>query len=261
MSDWLKHPAARRFDQRVAIVTGAARGIGREYAVSLAREGAKICIADIRSGEETVKEITSHGGSAISVEADVSDEEAVSRLAKTAAAEFGGIDYLVNNAAIYGDRVPWDALTGPIDYWNKTLAVNLTSVLLCTRAVVPYMVERGGGAIVNQSSGAAFFPPGGTAAYATTKMGVISLTFYFAQALGSKKIRVNAVAPGLTYTDAYQKQVVDRGLEPDLVAQLPLGRRGSPADQAAAVLYLLSDDASYVTGQVLSVNGGMTMRA
>lgn len=279
---WLLHPEARRFQDCVAIVTGAGRGIGREYAMSLAREGAKVCIAEINrdNAEKTAAEINELGGVAIAVETDVSQEQSTLNLVKETADKLGGIDYLVNNAALYGDRIGWDVMTGPIDYWNVSLAVNLTSVVLCTRAAAPYMIERGGGAIVNQSSDAAFQfggggrqaqpaaqPPadpsvgaGGGVQYSVTKMGVISLTYAFAKLLGKHNIRVNAIAPGLTDTEAYQKQVVSRGAEPALIESLAIQRRGTPQDQAGGVLYLLSDAASYVTGQTLSVDGGMVMR-
>jgi len=247
-----------RFDGKVAVVTGAGRGIGEAYAKALAREGAQVVVAELDSdaGERVAKEIEQAGGTAVSVRTDVSSEESTLAMAKAGIEAFGGLDYLVNNAAIYGGMELHGLTTVPMDYWNKFMSVNMTGAVLCTRAVFTSMAERGGGAVVNQSSTAAWM---GAGYYGIAKLALHGITQSFARELGPMGIRVNALAPGPTDTEATRSTVPAEILD-QLLATMPLARMGTPDDMADACLFLLSDDARWITGHVLNVDGGQIMR-
>jgi 3-oxoacyl-[acyl-carrier protein] reductase len=247
-----------RFDGKVAVVTGAGRGIGEAYATALAREGAHIVVAelDADAGERVAKEIEQSGGTAVSVRTDVSNEESTLAMAQAGIKAFGGIDYLVNNAAIYGGMELHGLTTVPMDYWNKFMSVNMTGAVLCTRAVYASMAKRGGGAIVNQSSTAAWM---GAGYYGIAKLALHGITQSFARELGPMGIRVNALAPGPTDTEATRSTVPAEILD-QLLATMPLARMGTPDDMADACLFLLSDHARWITGHVLNVDGGQIMR-
>jgi NAD(P)-dependent dehydrogenase (short-subunit alcohol dehydrogenase family) len=246
----------RRFEGKVAVVTGAARGIGEAYARGLAAEGAALVVADIDpAGQAVAEDIGAGGGRAIFVRTDVSDAASADAMADRAVAELGGIDLLVNNAAIYGDMAFDLLLTVDWDYYRRFMSVNLDGALVMTRAVYGHMRTRGGGAIVNQSSTAAWLYAG---FYGLAKVGVNGLTQQLAHELGGMNIRVNAVAPGPTDTEATRKQAGDASKE--LVRGLALKRMGTPEDLVGACLFLLSDEASWVTGQVVNVDGGQVFR-
>ncbi|MBL1073573.1 SDR family oxidoreductase [Nocardia sp. 2] len=247
-----------RFTDRSVIVTGAAQGIGEGYARALAAEGAKVVVADLNSerGEAVAKQITADGGTAVFRRVDVADPESAAALAEFTVAEFGGIDHLVNNAAIYGTMKLDLLLTVPWDYYKSFMGVNLDGALNMTRAVWKPMSEGGGGSIVNQSSTAAWVYSG---FYGLAKAGINSLTQQLAHELGGSRIRINAIAPGPTDTEA-TRTVVPGGIVDLMVQQLAIKRLGTPEDMVGACLYLLSDDAAWVTGQVLNVDGGQVFR-
>lgn len=246
------------FAGKVAVVTGAGRGIGRAYAEGLAAAGASVVVADIAeaTAEETAETINAGGGTAAAVGVDIADHDSVAAMAEAAAMRFGGIDLLVNNAAIFGGMKLDFLLTVDWDYLKRFLDVNLMGALVCIRACYQSMAERGGGAIVNQSSTAAYLYAG---YYGWAKAGINSLTQQLAHELGSMKIRVNAIAPGPTDTEAARSVVPDDYMK-QLVGSLALKRQGTTDDLVGMCLFLLSDEAKWVTGHVFNVDGGQVMR-
>jgi len=243
---------------KVIVVTGAAQGIGEAYAKGLAAEGAKVVVADINedAGRQVAKQITADGGAAIFVPCDVSSAESAAALVATVEAEWGGIDGLLNNAAIYG-AMQFDLLiTVDWDYYRTFMGVNMDGALIMTRAVYPSMQKRGGGSIINQSSTAAYLYSG---FYGLAKVGINGLTQQLAHELGGMNIRVNAIAPGPTDTEATRTQAGDVAKE--MVKGLALKRLGQPEDMVGAALFLLSDESAWVTGQILAIDGGQTFRA
>ncbi|MHB8669133.1 MAG: SDR family oxidoreductase [Acidimicrobiales bacterium] len=247
-----------RFANKVAVVTGAGQGIGEAYAKGLAGEGARIVVAEINAdqGERVTKEIEQSGGEAIFVETDVSSEAATLAMARAAIEAFGGIDYLVNNAAIYYSMEVHPLITVDMAYFEKFMAVNMTGAILATRACYASMKDRGGGAIVNQSSSAAWM---GAGYYSIAKLSLHAVTQSFARELGPMNIRVNGIAPGPTDTEATRK-VVDPAVIQGLLMSMPISRLAEPADMVGGCLYLLSDDARFVTGHILNIDGGQFMR-
>ncbi len=243
---------------KVAVVTGSGGGIGEAYARALAGQGAKVAVAEIdrAKGEAVAESILEDGGDALYVEVDVSSPESTRAMAERVIAAYGGIDFLVNNAAIFGGMKMQGLLRADWDYYLQFMNVNMNGALLCTRACFRSMRERGGGAIVNQSSTASWM---GASFYGLAKLGMNGLTIALARELGPAKIRVNAIAPGPTDTDALAKQVPE-AYQQQLVSQLPLARLGTPQDMANACLFLLSDASAWITGQILAVDGGQIVR-
>jgi NAD(P)-dependent dehydrogenase (short-subunit alcohol dehydrogenase family) len=249
---------AGRFEGKVAVVTGAAQGIGEAYARALGAEGAAVVVADRDEplGQQVAKQIEADGGRAVFVPVDIADPVSAQAMADRVVDDLGGVDLLVNNAAIYGDMAFDLLVTVDWDYYKKFMAVNLDGALVVTRAVYPLMQARGGGSIVNQSSTAAWLYSG---FYGLAKAGINSLTQQLAHELGGMGIRVNAIAPGPIDTAATRKQAGDAAQ--DIVKrQLAIKRMGRPDDLVGACLFLLSDEASWVTAQVLDVDGGQVFR-
>jgi len=241
---------------RVAFVTGASQGIGRACALKLATAGAAIAVA-ARNQEklkELVNEITAAGGKAAAFALDVTDEEQIKSAIKAAIAHFGKIDILVNNAGITRDQLVMRMKRAD---WNAVLDTNLTSAYLCIQQVSTSMLKQRWGRIINIASVFGQMGQAGQANYSASKAGLIGLTMAIARELGSRNITCNAVAPGFIET-AMTEGLGDE-FKQTAAKQIPLGRIGSPADVASAVAFLASDEASYITGHVLNVNGGMLM--
>lgn len=253
----------RRFEGKVAIVTGGGSGIGRATALLLAAEGARVTVADVgvEAAERVAAEIAEAGGVARSQVVDVSVPQAVEAMVTDTVAAFGGLDVLHNNAAaIDQNRLDQDVVTMDLATWHRVLDVNLTGPMLGCRYAIPAMLQRGGGAIVNTASAAAFYGSHSLAAYGTSKAGLVALTRYVATAYGERDIRCNAVAPGVVVAREAQDALggpMGERLRRYSTSHL-VGRLGYPEEVAAAVAYLASDDAAFVTGEVLRVDGGFT---
>jgi 3-oxoacyl-[acyl-carrier protein] reductase len=243
-----------RFAGRVALVTGGSRGIGRAVAARLAHEGALVVVNYLQAAgeaESAVKEIVAHGGQAIAVQADVTDEAAVRQMVRTAVRRFGRLDLLVANAGVVRDQL-LGAMT--LDQWEVVIATNLRGPFLCIREALPFMMSAGSGNVVCLTSIAADRAGRGHGNYVAAKGGVNALVRSLAVELAPKRIRVNAVSPGVIHTDMTRR--VRELAEEELLSQIPLRRFGSPEEVAAAVCFLASDDANYITGEVLHVTGG-----
>ncbi|NNE74338.1 MAG: SDR family oxidoreductase [Acidimicrobiales bacterium] len=245
-----------RFTDKVSIVTGAGGGIGEAYARALHAEGASVVIAELN--EEAGQKIADDlGERALFVHTDVGDPSSTDAMAAATTAAFGRIDHLVNNAAIFGDMELAGMTNVDYDYLDTFLKVNMLGALYCSRSVMGAMHQGGGGAIVNQSSTAAWMGISGF--YGLAKAGVNFLTSSLAHEMAHFNIRVNAIAPGPTDTAAMNKQVPEAFQDP-LVQSLAIKRLGTPADHVGPVLFLLSDDAGWMTGHVMAVDGGQITR-
>jgi NAD(P)-dependent dehydrogenase (short-subunit alcohol dehydrogenase family) len=240
---------------KTAIVTGAGTGIGRATAQLLARRGARVVAAGLQPERlrETVDAITSAGGEAIAVDADVSDPQAIEHIAARAQEAFGGAAILVNNAAIYPIG-PWHEMDA--EQWDAVFATNIRGYFLMARAVRPQMIARGGGAVVNVSSVTFFTGNALLLAYVASKGAVIGFTRALAREAGPDGIRANAVAPGAFPTAATEIHADQEGLWRDVLESQSIKRRGEVEDVARAIVFFASDDASFVTGQTLLVDGG-----
>jgi NAD(P)-dependent dehydrogenase (short-subunit alcohol dehydrogenase family) len=250
-----------RLKGRVAIVTGAARGIGQAYCLALAREGANIVAADILSCVETVATVQQAGGEALGVTTDVADAQSTQAMAAQTLQRFGRIDILVNNAAVYGGLklTPFEGI--PEAEWDRVMAVNVKGLWLCCKAVIPPMKQQGKGKIINISSDTIWMGVPLFLHYVTSKGAVFAFTRALARELAGTGIAVNTITPGYTMTEAAQ------GLaDPETVARLRawvvdqqiIKRNEEPADLAGTVVFLASDDSDFITGQTINVNGGAT---
>jgi 3-oxoacyl-[acyl-carrier protein] reductase len=244
---------------RVALVTGGGRGIGREYCRALGEAGAAVVVADIdvASAEESAAMVADVGVPAAGLAVDVSDRDSTRALAEAVRERFGRVDILVNNAAIYHSMRMDPQLTVDIDYWRRVFAVNLDGALLMTQAIVPMMIEAGWGRVIMQSSTAAYLGGGGH--YAVSKLALLGLTRGFAKELGRHRITVNAIAPGVVFTEATEATLPAARLE-QLLASTPIPHRAQPHDLLGTLLFLCSDASAWMTGQTLIVDGGMTVR-
>ena len=247
--------SSQRLSEKVAIVTGASRGIGRAIALSLAEAGAKVVVNYARSGDAAVavvKEIIAQGGSAIALQADVSDAEQVQNLIKETRTQYDKIDILVNNAGITRDTL---LLRMKLEDWQAVINLNLTGVFLCTQAVSKIMLKQRQGRIINIASVAGQMGNPGQANYSAAKAGVIGFTKTIAKELASRNITVNAVAPGFIATEMTSELDAE-----EILKFIPLGRYGKPEEVAGMVQFLAGDPAAaYITGQVFNVDGGMVM--
>jgi len=264
---------AGRLEGKVATVTGGASGIGRECALTFAREGAKVVIGDLdaRRASDVVAEIQASGGHASFLRTDTSVEGDCEALADEAVLRYGKLDILLAAAgishALYvsgeepgevrGDRAAVGVLTKPTEYWEKVLSVNLTGVMMCDRAAARRMMETGGGSIINIASGAAKIPLAGAAEYCVSKAGVWMLTKVLALEVARQNIRVNAIGPGFIETPMTASMRADEQRRQQLVNSIPLRRLGQPEDIANTALFLASDESSYFTGEILFPDGGM----
>lgn len=240
---------------RTAIVTGSGHGIGKEYAAALAKEGAKVVVCDIDglAASKTGDELARTGAKVAALEVDVSKEESVQKMARTAFESFGGVDILVNNAALFATlpRKPFNEIS--VDEWDTVINVNLKGSFLCSKAVFPYMKEKRYGKIVNISSNTAIGGGRGRCHYVSSKAGVIGLTRALARELGEYNITVNAVAPGITVSERYhpdEKTLAARN------AEKSIKRNESPADLIGTVIFLCSRESDFITGQTILVDGG-----
>jgi NAD(P)-dependent dehydrogenase (short-subunit alcohol dehydrogenase family) len=254
----------RGLEGKVAVVAGGAGGIGTATSTRLGEEGANVVVGDLNgdAARAVAQTIVSHGGAAIGVEFDIADEASVGSLFDAAIDEFGGVDLCHANAAdlsvpvITGDT---DALDIDLAIWDRTLNINLRGFLLCTRRAIPQFLERGAGAIVYTSSAASFVGEPARPAYASAKSGVNALMRHVASRFGKKHIRANAIAPGLVVSDQ-MSEVIPKDLQERSLRGTRSWRLGHPRDIAAMVAFLLSDDGEWINGQVISVDGGVTLR-
>jgi len=258
-----------RLQDRVAIITGAGQGIGKAYAQRFAAEGAKVVVADLNdtNAEQVAKELEASGADAMAVKVDVADEASTLAMAKGAADRWGRIDILINNAGIFFDL---EQQNNTLEYLKKVLDVNMIGPWLCARAVFPTMRAQGKGKIINQSSGAAWmYAMAGYAMnaesqeipsyhYSLSKAGVNAYTHYMAAAMGQFGINVNAIAPGVTMTDATRKHVPE-AMMGAIKMMSALRRTLEPEEIAAAAVFLASDESDAITGQVIPVDAGVTM--
>ena len=249
-----------RLKNKVAIITGSARGMGRVFALRFAREGAKLTVCDILDCEPVAKEIEAIGGEVLALKTDVTSEKDTAEMAKKTVDRFGRIDILVNNAAIIGSIETKDFLK-PVEQivaadWDRILAVNVKGVFLCSKAVIPYMKKQGKGKIVNLASTVAFTGLPHFLHYSASKGGVITMTRGLATALGEFNINVNAVAPGLIMTEAMQATYSQEFYEQLVATKQLIHKSVQPEDIAWGVLFLASDEADKITGQTLAINAG-----
>ncbi len=242
--------------QQVMLITGSGRGIGRAIALRLAGAGTTIVINDIPAAADTAREtagaVRDKGGQSFVVLGDISKEEDVAAMIERIVAEHGRLDVLVNNAGITRDQL---LLRMSLEDWDRVLNVNLKGAFLCVRAVVRHMMKQRSGKIVNIASVAGIVGNAGQANYSAAKGGLIALTKTIAKEVGSRGINVNAIAPGFIDTDMTRK--LPETVKQEILKQVPLGLFGTPEDVANAVAFLVSEEARYITGQVLRVDGGL----
>ena len=245
---------------KVALVTGAAQGIGATLAGGLAELGAAVAIADVLDGEAVANAIVERAGQAISAVVDICDDDALQGFAARVERELGGIDVLVNNAALFGTLPPTPLMEIDTQEWDRVMRVNVRGVWQCAKAVIPAMERRGAGAIVNIATNRAFAGFPNLLHYDASKGAVLAMTKAMAAELGPRNIRVNAVAPGLTLSENVRAKEGIAEREKAVVARRALGRSQQPVDLVGAVAFFASDASGFVTGQSLIVDGGGIMQ-
>lgn len=241
---------------KVAVITGSARGIGKSIATLFARQGAKIVISDVADeiGEKTAQEIKELGGEAIYIHCDVSDPRDAEGLIRSAVENFGKLNILVNNAGVTSDSL---LVRMKDEDWNRVISINLTGSFNCARAAAKVMMKQREGCIINIASVAGIMGNVGQVNYSASKAGVIGLTLSAARELARRGVRVNAIAPGFIMTEMTAK--LPEAERRRILDMVPLGKPGTPEDVANVALFLASDAARYITGQVIRVDGGMIM--
>jgi NAD(P)-dependent dehydrogenase (short-subunit alcohol dehydrogenase family) len=246
---------------KVAIITGGAGGVGTVFGRELARRGASVVLADLNSegAEKEAAELAGQGLSVIGAHLDVTDPASADAVVTRAVEELGGVDILINGAALMAEIPPASLVDFPLDWWDRVMAVNVKGPLVCTQAAVPAMRKRGGGKIVNIVSAGAFF---GGSVYGTSKYALVSLTAGLASQLGAEGINVNAIAPGLIADDAGYRALPAGPMREGLRAIVPLKTHveGPPEDLVGALVLLVSEAGAWITGQTISVDGGWIMR-
>jgi 3-oxoacyl-[acyl-carrier protein] reductase len=249
-----------RLKDKVAIITGSARGMGRVFALRFAQEGAKLTICDVLDCKPVAEEIEAIGGEVLALKTDVTSEKDTTGMAQKTVERFGRIDILVNNAAVIGTIETKDFVK-PVEEivsadWDRILAVNIKGVFLSSKAVIPYMKKQGGGKIINMASTVAFSGLPHFIHYSTSKGGIVTMTRGLARALGEFNINVNAVAPGLVMTEAMQGAYPPEFYSELVATKQLIHKKVEPEDVANAVLFMASDEADKITGQTLAVNAG-----
>ena len=245
-----------RLDGKAAVITGAAQGIGACMAKALAGEGAKVLVTDVQDTAEAVKDITDAGGTALGMKVDVTSNDDLASMVEAARDGIGGIDIMVNNAAIFAAIQPKPFLQIDDDEFDLIMRVNTRSVHQVMRAVVPGMIEAGGGKVINIASGTFYYGPPGLSHYTASKGAVIALTRCHARELGDKNIQVNAIAPGLTESEGVRANDGFDMARAPTIATRSIKRAMEPEDLLGTLLYLASSDSDFVTGQTLNVDGG-----
>jgi len=244
---------------KTAIVTGAAQGIGAQLAMGLAEAGANVVIADVLDGQNVAKQITDAGGKAISNHTDISDEASVAEMMQATENAFGGVDILVNNAALFGTLPPTPLADIDLDEWDRVMRVNVRGVWQCAKAVMPGMDKRGGGSIINIATNRIFKGFPNLLHYDASKGAVLAMTKAMAAELGPKNIRVNAIAPGLTMSENVKAKDGIENRNKAVVSGRALARSQEPRDLVGAVLFFCGDDSAFISGQSLIVDGGGIM--
>jgi NAD(P)-dependent dehydrogenase (short-subunit alcohol dehydrogenase family) len=245
-----------RVKDKVAIITGAAQGIGETYAKALAGEGAKVVLSDIDNPNRAVEEIQSSGGTAMGVIADVTEDTSLAALVATTESEFGYIDILVNNAALFTALRITPIMEMSNDEWDRTMKVNVRGTLQTTKAVVPSMVKNGGGKIINISSGTFYYGGPGMAHYVCSKGAIIAFTRSASREFADKNILVNCIAPGLTISEGVDNHPDLHVAREPTVQSRAIKREMVPEDINGTLLFLASDDSDFITGQTYNVDGG-----
>ena len=249
----------KRLDGRVAIVTGAAQGLGATFAKALAAQGAKVCVSDVLDAAPVVAEINKSGGQAIAARCDVTDPKSVQAMVETTVKTFGSLEILVNNAGLFTQLKMRPLFEIESSEWDKVMAVNVRGPFECVKAAAPEMKKRNYGKIINLSSGTVFKGAPNLLHYVSSKGAVVAMTRAMARELGDHGIRVNALAPGLTMSEGVRDNSGWIGTLPGNIASRAIKREAAPEDLLGTLIYLASADSDFVTGQVVVVDGGSVM--